>query len=79
MFKYCLKGPDRETVEIKGSRLHKKIQPEGPVDKIQQYFDGRYICGAEYAYRTFGFDIHHRSISVKRLPFHLPGKRPCTF
>nr|XP_017248417.1 PREDICTED: uncharacterized protein LOC108219459 [Daucus carota subsp. sativus] len=79
LFKYCLKGPDRATVEERGSRQIQKTKPEDPVDEIQQYFDGRYICGAESAYRTFGFDIHHRSISVERLPFHLPGKRSCTF
>ncbi|XP_063939345.1 uncharacterized protein LOC135148359 [Daucus carota subsp. sativus] len=79
LFKYCLKGPDRATIEIRGSRVTQKTKPDDPVDEIQQYFDGRYICGAESAYRTFGFDIHYRSISVERLPFHLPGKRSCTW
>ncbi|KAK1402319.1 hypothetical protein POM88_001924 [Heracleum sosnowskyi] len=39
------------------------------------YLDGRYVCGAEAAHRMFGFDIHHRSISVERLSFHLPNEK----
>lgn len=52
---------------------------EEPVDEIQAYFDGRYICGSEAAYRMLGFDIHHRSLFVHCLPFHLPGEKNCTF
>ncbi|XP_074337348.1 uncharacterized protein LOC141674540 [Apium graveolens] len=39
----------------------------------------KYLCGAEISYRIFGFPIHHRSISIERLPFHLPGDKNCTF
>ncbi|XP_074337035.1 uncharacterized protein LOC141674212 [Apium graveolens] len=49
------------------------------IDEINAYFDGRYLCGAEAAYRIFGFPIHHRSLSVERLPFHIPGAKNCTF
>ncbi|KAL8112889.1 hypothetical protein AgCh_020262 [Apium graveolens] len=52
---------------------------EGGIDEINAYFDGRYLCGAESAYRIFGFPIHHRSISVERLQFHLPCDKNCTF
>ena len=79
LFKYCLKGHDRATVEIRRNRTGNPPQSEGAVDEIQAYFDGRYICASEAAYRTFGFDIHHRSISVMRLSYHLPGKKNCTF
>lgn len=79
LFKYCLKGPDHATVEIRGRRKSKVAMKDDPVDEIQQYFDGRYICGAEAAYRTFGFEIHHRTISVERLPFHLPGDKIVVF
>lgn len=41
--------------------------------------NGRYVCGAEAAYRIFGFDVHHRTISVERLPVHLPNEKPITF
>ncbi|XP_074342257.1 uncharacterized protein LOC141679740 [Apium graveolens] len=80
LFKYCLKGHDRATVHVQRKR---KRQPndidEGGIDEINAYFDGRYLCGAESAYRIFGFPIHHRSISVERFPFHLPGDKNCTF
>ncbi|XP_074327560.1 uncharacterized protein LOC141665475 [Apium graveolens] len=49
------------------------------VDENNEYFDGRYICASEAAHRIFGFLIHHRSIYVHRLSFHLPGQRSCTF
>lgn len=78
LFKYCLKGHDRATVEISGNRRNKKANND-PVDEIQAFFDGRYICGAEAAYRIFGYDIHYRSIAVQRLPYHLPGEKNCTF
>ncbi|XP_074324016.1 uncharacterized protein LOC141660936 [Apium graveolens] len=49
------------------------------VDEINSFFDGRYLCGAESAWRIFGFPIHCRTISVERLPFHLPNQKNCTF
>ncbi|XP_074327708.1 uncharacterized protein LOC141665621 [Apium graveolens] len=79
LFKYCLKGHDRATVEIKGKGQKKKVQNDGTVNEIQAFFDGRYICGCEASYRIFGFDIHHQSIVVERLSFHLPGQKNCTF
>ncbi|KAK1359405.1 hypothetical protein POM88_043879 [Heracleum sosnowskyi] len=72
---------NQATVEIRG----KKRRTEGeeqlyePEDEIQSFFDGRYICGCEAAYRIFGFNIHYRSLSVLRLSFHLPGNKYCTF
>lgn len=57
----------------------KSESADEPIDEINAYFDGRYVCAAEAAYRIFGFPIHHRSILVERLPFHLPGQRNCTF
>lgn len=82
LFKYCLKGPDRATVEVRGKKKSGTTDTNlsnQPVDEIQAYFDGRYICGAEAAYRMFGFDLHHRTVSVLRLSFHLPGNKNCTF
>ncbi|KAL8133227.1 hypothetical protein AgCh_008622 [Apium graveolens] len=74
LFKYCLKGHDRATVEIKG---HKKrddqLNNRVPVDEINEYFDGRYICAAESAYHIFGYNIHYRTTSIQRLSFQLPG------
>ena len=80
LFKYCLKGHDTATVHVTGRKKRSSVQNPGEgLDEIDAYFDGRYICGAESAYRIFGFPIHHRTISVERLPFHLPGQKNCTF
>ncbi|KAK1355709.1 hypothetical protein POM88_048965 [Heracleum sosnowskyi] len=79
LFKYCLKGHDRATVEITSHKQKKAVEDEEAVDEINAYFDGRYICASEASYRIFGFPIHHRSISVLRLSFHLPGEKSCTF
>ncbi|XP_074323537.1 uncharacterized protein LOC141660451 [Apium graveolens] len=80
LFKYYLKGHDRATVHVQRKRKRQANETdEGGIDEINAYFDGRYLCGAESAYRIFGFPIHHRSIFVERLQFHLPGDKNCTF
>lgn len=77
LLKYCLKGHDTATVEISSHSQAKKNEEDEPVDEINAYFDGRYICASEAAYHIFGFPIHYRS--MLRLSFHLPGERSCTF
>lgn len=81
LFKYCLKGHDRATVEIRGKKRSSNNgeKLDEREDEIQSYFDGRYICGCEAAYRIFGYNIHYRSLAVERLSFHLDGKKQCTF
>ncbi|XP_074336952.1 uncharacterized protein LOC141674127 [Apium graveolens] len=81
LFKYCLKGHDRAIVEIRGWKRKLSFREGMDVyeDEIQSYFDGRYISGCEVAYMVFGFSIHYRSLVVKRLSFHLSGRKPCTF
>ncbi|KAK1351532.1 hypothetical protein POM88_054219 [Heracleum sosnowskyi] len=81
--KYCARTMfDDSGFPIYKRRRRRNRQPQRtdePVDEIQAYFDGRYVCGAEAAYRIFGFPIHHRTLSVERLLFHLPRQRNCTF
>ena len=81
LFKYCLEGHDRATVEIRGKKQRSNLdnELEQPEDEIQSFFDGRYICGCEAAYRIFDFCIHYRSLAVQRLSFHLEGDKSCTF
>ena len=55
----CLKGHDRATVEISNKSTSTHVDDNVPKDEIQPYFDGRYICGVEAAYHTFGFDVHY--------------------
>ncbi|XP_074375245.1 uncharacterized protein LOC141717019 [Apium graveolens] len=81
LFKYCLKGHDRATVEIRGGkrRSDNGENIDAGEDEIQSFFYGRYICAAEAAYRIFGFNIHYIFVPVLRLSFHLPGNKYCTF
>ncbi|XP_074352029.1 uncharacterized protein LOC141691189 [Apium graveolens] len=46
--------------------------------KCSRYFPKKYNS-PEAAYRIFGFEVHHRSISVECLSYHLPGAKNCTF
>lgn len=79
-FRYCLKVHDTETDQMKGRKMRRaKKSTEEPIDEINTYFDVRYVCGSESAYRIFGYPIHYRTLSVEHLPFHLLGQRNCTF
>lgn len=69
LFKYINKGPDRVTAVV----------DEEEVDEIKDYYDCRYLSSCESAWRIFKFDIHHRSPSVERLPFHLPNEQSVVF
>ncbi|XP_074379518.1 uncharacterized protein LOC141720795 isoform X1 [Apium graveolens] len=80
LFKYCLKGHDRATVMVQSEKRNDQQSSEKKIqNEIKTYLDGRYICGPEVAHRIFGFDVHHRSMSVERLPFHLENGKYVTF
>ncbi|XP_074362458.1 uncharacterized protein LOC141702730 [Apium graveolens] len=49
------------------------------LDEVKNFLDGRYVCASEASWRIFGFNIHHRSPSVERLPIHLPGQKYLNF
>ncbi|GKB34511.1 hypothetical protein Tco_0879453, partial [Tanacetum coccineum] len=69
LFKYINKGPDRVTVAVDGEE----------VDEVQDYYDCRYLSACEAAWRIYGFDIHYRTPSVERLPFHLENEQSVIF
>ncbi|GJZ48131.1 hypothetical protein Tco_0601963 [Tanacetum coccineum] len=69
LFKYINKGPDRVTVAVEGEE----------VDEVQDYYDCRYLSACEAAWRIYGFDIHYRTPSVERLPFHLENEQSVIF
>ncbi|XP_074351702.1 uncharacterized protein LOC141690842 [Apium graveolens] len=71
--------PYNRDLLVKKRKRQANDTDEGGINEINAYFDGRYLCGAESAYRIFGFPIHRRSISIERLQFHLPGDKNCTF
>ncbi|CAA7018002.1 unnamed protein product [Microthlaspi erraticum] len=49
------------------------------VNEIKDYFDCRFVGATEAVWRTLGFKIHHRSVSVVKLTFHLEGKQLVIF
>ncbi|XP_057456530.1 uncharacterized protein LOC130747576 [Lotus japonicus] len=77
LFKYVSKGPDRVNVEISN---HKNDSTDPEVkDEIKQYYDCRYLTPCEAVWRTFGYYIHVKWPSVKKMTFHLPNKQSVCF
>ncbi|XP_021979960.1 uncharacterized protein LOC110876088 [Helianthus annuus] len=76
LFKYINKGPDRATVAVV---QHDNNNEELEQDEVKKYYDCRYLSACEASWRIFAYDVHYRTPSVIRLPFHLPGKQPVVF
>ncbi|XP_074374279.1 uncharacterized protein LOC141714673 [Apium graveolens] len=83
LFKYCLKGHDTATMLLKKksnkSGSEQTARSVKNLDEVKNFLDGRYVCASETSWRIFGFDIHHRSLSVERLPIHLPSQKYLNF
>ena len=77
LFKYINKGPDRATLEVVQSNNEGGINEE--VDEIKKHYDCRYLSACEASWRIFGYDVHYRTPSVVRLPFHLPGQQQVVY
>ncbi|XP_022014727.1 uncharacterized protein LOC110914228 [Helianthus annuus] len=76
LFKYINKGPDRATVAVV---QHDNNNEQLEQDEVKEYYDCRYISACEASWRIFAYDVHYRTPSVMRLPFHLPGKQHVVF
>lgn len=48
-------------------------------DEIKSFLDARYLTSTEACWRIFGMDLHNRTISVERLPIHLPNQQRVQF
>ncbi|XP_074342152.1 uncharacterized protein LOC141679588 [Apium graveolens] len=83
LFKYCLKGHDTAIILLKNKSnklgSEQTARSVKNLDEVKIFLDGRYVCACEASWRIFGFDIHHRSPSVKRLPIHFPGQKYLNF
>ncbi|XP_074318232.1 uncharacterized protein LOC141655028 [Silene latifolia] len=77
LFKYINKGSDRVTKQSSYTRRNE--EDPGRFDEIKRFYDCRYICACEAAWRIFGFDIHYRTPAVERLQYHLPDEQPIVF
>ncbi|GJY50558.1 ATP-dependent DNA helicase PIF1-like protein [Tanacetum coccineum] len=74
---------DGNTIKKSGTDLHngyvvpynpgllRRYQDSEEFDEIKDYLNCRYLSACEAAWRIYGFDIHYRTPSVERLPFHL--------
>lgn len=57
-------GPDRARYRING---------EGPVNEIEDFWSARYLSAGEAVWRILGFAITRKDPAVTALPIHLPG------
>nr|GEW61077.1 DNA helicase [Tanacetum cinerariifolium] len=57
--------------------LFKSVTP--PIDEIQNYLEGRFVCAHEACWRILKFDIHRREPVVQILAVHLQGMQRITF
>ncbi|GKD66802.1 uncharacterized protein Tco_1308910 [Tanacetum coccineum] len=69
LFKYINKGPDRVSATIDGEE----------VNEIKDYLNCRYLLACEAAWSIYGFDIHYRTPSIERSPFHLKDEQHVIF
>ncbi|KAK9075631.1 hypothetical protein SSX86_003957 [Deinandra increscens subsp. villosa] len=77
LFKYINKGPDRANLYVVESK--QKDGQDEVVDEIKGHFDCRYLSACEASWRIFSYDVHYRTPSVTRLPFHLPGQQQIVY
>ncbi|XP_076903521.1 uncharacterized protein LOC143558591 [Bidens hawaiensis] len=78
LFKYINKGPDRAAAFLEQGGDTEDV-PEQPVDEIKEYYDCRYVSAYEASWRIFSYEVHYRTPSVVRLPFHLPRQQQIVY
>ncbi|XP_024009492.1 uncharacterized protein LOC112084575 [Eutrema salsugineum] len=66
LFKYIHKGADYIRATIKN---------DDKENEIKKHFNCRYAAPSESTWRIFCNHTHHRTVSVVKLPFHLPNQQ----
>ncbi|GJZ44190.1 hypothetical protein Tco_0591445 [Tanacetum coccineum] len=80
LFKYISKGPDRILAKISNSKASTLVPRNNkPVDEIQNYVDGQFICPFEACWRIFDFPIHSRELVVQILSVYLENMQRVNF
>ncbi|GJY40370.1 DNA helicase [Tanacetum coccineum] len=82
LFKYISKGTDRIFARVSkplGESSNVAGPSCSPVDEIQNYLEGRFICAHEAYWRILKFDIHRREPAVQILSVHLQDMQRVTF
>ncbi|GJX97177.1 DNA helicase [Tanacetum coccineum] len=82
LFKYNSKGIDIIFALVskplgESSNIPGPSRP--PIEKIQNYLEGRFVCAHEAYWRILKFDIHRREPVVQILAVHLRGMQRITF
>nr|GEX84876.1 uncharacterized protein [Tanacetum cinerariifolium] len=62
-------GPDRVSATVDGEE----------VDEIKDFLNCRYLSPCEAAWRIYVFEIHYRTPSIERFPFHLKDEHYVIF
>ncbi|GJW08079.1 DNA helicase [Tanacetum coccineum] len=82
LFKYISKGTDRILALVSkplGESSNGVGPSRPPIDEIQNYLEGRFVCPHEALWRILKFDIHCREPAVQILSVHLEGMQRVTF
>ena len=61
-------GPDRTWYCVQSTEEHDHV-----IDKIEEYWQARYLSAGEAVWRILGFHITKKDPAVTALPIHLPG------
>ncbi|GKD45564.1 hypothetical protein Tco_1270209 [Tanacetum coccineum] len=82
LFKYISKGTDRIFARVSkplGESSNVAGPSCSPVDEIQNYLEGRFICAHKAYWRILKFDVHRREPAVQILSVHLQDMQRVTF
>nr|GEV74442.1 DNA helicase [Tanacetum cinerariifolium] len=82
LFNYISKGTDRIFARVSKPLGESSTAPGPsrlPIDEIQNYLEGRFVCAHEACWRILKFDIHCIKPVVQILAIHLQGMQRITF
>ncbi|GKD58267.1 DNA helicase [Tanacetum coccineum] len=82
LFKYISKGPNHILAKINrpiGEASTSTTAKTKPIDEIQNYVDGRFVCPFEACWRIFDYPIHSQEPAVQILNVHLENKQRVNF
>nr|GEV95447.1 DNA helicase [Tanacetum cinerariifolium] len=82
LFKYISKGTHRIFARVSkplGESSNVPGPSRLPIDEIQNYLEGRFVCTHEACWRILNFDIHRREPVVQILAVYLQGMQRITF
>ncbi|GKB23122.1 DNA helicase [Tanacetum coccineum] len=82
LFKYISKGTDKIFARVSrplGESSDAACLLRPPIDEIQNYLEGRFVCPYVALWRIYKFDIHCREPAVRILSVHLEDMQRVSF